>query len=66
MLTLPPARGVPVGLLLAEAWLRRGIVSFVAVAACGKGEARCLLLTTEAGAAPLDREHDPTWLAGVR
>jgi hypothetical protein len=66
MLTLPPDRGVPVGLLLAEAWLGRGVVSFVAVAACRRGEARCLILTTEPVGRPLDRERDPAWLSEAR
>jgi hypothetical protein len=65
MLTLPPDRGVPVGLLLAEAWLGRGVVSFVAVAAHGKGQARCLILATEVEGAPLDRERDTAWLSGA-
>jgi hypothetical protein len=63
MLTLPPDRGVPVALLLAEAWLQRGVVSFVAVATCRTRQqvssARALLFSLEGE--PLD----PGWLAGV-
>jgi hypothetical protein len=66
MLTLPPDRGVPVGLLLAEAWLRRGVVSFVAIAACRRRDdrpvARCLLLGGEGE--PLDAGRDVPWLVG--
>jgi hypothetical protein len=63
MLTLPPDRGVPVALLLAEAWLQRGVVAFVAVAACRSDDlgprARAQLLSLEGE--PLD----PGWLIGV-
>jgi hypothetical protein len=59
MLTLPPDRGVPVALLLADAWLQRGVVSFVAVAACRVEGARAVLLSREGE--PLD----PGWLLGV-
>jgi hypothetical protein len=66
MLTLPADRGVAVGLLLAEAWLGRGIVSFVVLAACGRRDgrpvARCLLLGNSLGT-PLDRAGDAAWLA---
>jgi len=66
MLTLPPDRGVPVGLLLAEAWLRRGVCSFVVVVVCRRvGDApvaRCLLLGTEGE--PLDRALQIPWLVG--
>jgi hypothetical protein len=72
MLTLPPDRGAPVGLLLAEAWLRRGDISFVAVSACGRRDARpiarCLLLTTGLTSVEgtlLDPERDRAWLAEV-
>jgi hypothetical protein len=48
-LLLPPAEGVPLGLLLASAWIHRGVVPFVVLAACSRGEsgrpvARSLLL----------------------
>jgi hypothetical protein len=47
MLTLPADRGVPVAVVLAEAWLRRGVVDYVAVAATFRREgapvSRCLL-----------------------
>lgn len=70
MLTLPADRGVPVGLLLADGWLRRGVVSFVAVASCGRVDgrpvARCLVLGSHEAhhdrGAPLDRERDAAWL----
>jgi hypothetical protein len=64
MLTLPPDRGVPVGLLLAGAWIERGVVSFVALTACGLREgrpfSRCLLLGGDG--APLDQTADVAWL----
>ena len=64
MLTLPPDRGVPVGLLLARAWLSRGVVSFVAVSTCvrrdDKPVARCLLVGGEGD--PLDDARDVPWL----
>jgi hypothetical protein len=64
MLTLPPDRGVPVGLLLAGAWIGRGVVSFVALTACGRREgrpfSRCLLLGGEG--TPLDPAADLAWL----
>jgi hypothetical protein len=67
MLTLPPDRGVPVGLLLAEAWLRRGVCAFVAVVACrridGAPVARCLLLGP--AGQPLDPAGDVPWLVGA-
>jgi hypothetical protein len=66
MLTLPPDRGVPVGLLLAEAWLRRDVCAFVVVAACrridGAPVARCLLLGSDGR--PLDPAGDVPWLVG--
>lgn len=63
MLTLPPARGVPVALLLAEAWLRRGVVSFVVVAASSPRLSRCLLTAAEDTAITLlDAERDVAWL----
>lgn len=69
MLTLPAERGVPVALLLAEAWLRRGQADYVMVAACGRIDgklaARCLLLGPAGhdSGAPLDRDADAAWLA---
>lgn len=68
MLTLPPARGVPVGLLLADAWLRRGQADHVVLAATGRASgkpaARCLLLSAPgAPGADLDRDGDLAWLA---
>ncbi len=68
VLTLPAARGVPVGLLLAEGWLQRGVVSAVVLTACARREggpvARTLLLAAE-GAAALDRERDGAWLTAL-
>ncbi len=67
MLTLPPERGVPLGLLLAEAWVRRGVASFVAVAACARRDggpvARCLLIGAEGE--PLDADRHVAWLVEV-
>jgi len=67
VLTLPPDRGVPVGLLVADAWLRRGVVSFMAVATCreagGRPVGRCLLLAREGEM--LDDERDVPWLLGA-
>jgi hypothetical protein len=68
MLTMPPARGVPVALLLADAWLRRGVAAYVVVAACapatsGRPAARCLLLGGDT--ASLDPDVEARWLAGV-
>jgi hypothetical protein len=65
VLTMPAARGVPVGLLLAEAWLRRGVAPYVVVASCdrqgwgapestprpARPVARCLLLAAPGTAA---------------
>jgi hypothetical protein len=69
MLTMPASRGVPVGLLLAEAWLGRGVVSFVVLAACGRHDsrpvARCLALTQGSAGTALDRTADITWLAAL-
>jgi hypothetical protein len=74
MLTLPADRGVPVGLLLAEAWLGRRIASYVVLAWCGRRGAsdgggpiaRCLLLAAAEPAPPnpLDRARDAAWLIG--
>lgn len=68
MLTMPPARGVPVALLLARAWLLRGVVTHMAVAAHGtpvggRALARCLLLGAEG--TPFDPARDEAWLAGA-
>ena len=67
MLTLPPDRGAPAGLLLAEQWLRRGVTAFVAVAACARRDtgpvARCLLLGAGTVGESFDRERDTAWLA---
>jgi hypothetical protein len=63
VLTLPPSRGVPVALLLAEAWVRRGVASFVALAACSRTTTRCLLVGEEG--TPLDAERDVAWLLEV-
>jgi len=75
MLTLPADRGVPVGLLLADAWLGRDVVSFVVVVATGRREgegpqppvSRCLLLGNRAteGVEPFDLERDAAWLVHV-
>jgi hypothetical protein len=67
MLTLPAERGVPVGLLLADAWIRRGVAAYVVVAACGRlpdgaPAARAMLLAASAEALPGD---DRAWLSGL-
>jgi hypothetical protein len=68
MLTMPPARGVPIALLLAETWLTRGVADYVAVAAHAQASgARCLLLGGDpqgpaAGLTP----HDIAWLSDAR
>lgn len=67
MLTLPADRGVPAGLLLAEAWLGRGMADFIVLAACGRRDekpaARCLLLAaSNQHGAPIDRDADLAWL----
>jgi len=69
MLTLPADRGVPVGLMLADAWIRRGMADYVVVAACGrdgggKPAARCLLLA-RGGGEQIDRARDGAWLASL-
>jgi hypothetical protein len=75
MLTLPGDRGVPVGFLLAEAWLARQVAAFVVVSCCGRRDgrpvARTLLLARgdreisdgSATGAPLDPARDGAWLA---
>jgi hypothetical protein len=67
MLTLPADRGVPVGLMLADAWIRRGMAEYVVVAACsridGKPAARALLLSREGDV--LDRAGDGAWLSSL-
>ena len=68
MLTLPADRGVPVGLLLAGAWIRRGHADHVVLVACGrvdgKPAARCLLLgALSEGEAPGDTDVAAAWLA---
>ena len=68
MLTMPPARGVPVALLLARAWLLRGVAEHMVVAAHGtpvggRALARCLLLGAEG--TPFDPARDEAWLAGA-
>jgi hypothetical protein len=70
VLTMPPAEGAPVGLLLGGRWIERGDVPLVLVGACwerspGKPRARCLLLGRGAGAAPIDPARDAAWLAGA-
>ena len=73
MLTMPPAGGVPVAVLLAQAWLRREIAAYVVIAACAQpaGErprARCLLLGPTLLASPdppSDPGDDVAWLAAV-
>lgn len=71
MLTMPPSGGVPVAMLLAAAWLRRGIADHVVVAACAQppGErprARCLLLGPATDGLSADPTSDVTWLAETR
>jgi hypothetical protein len=66
MLTMPPDRGAPVALLLADAWIQRGQAEYVVVAACGrvdgKPAARCVLVSgPQAGA--IDRDEGVAWLA---
>ncbi|MFT3774345.1 MAG: hypothetical protein QM820_53980 [Minicystis sp.] len=70
MLTLPPDRGVPIGLLLADAWIRRGHADYVVIAATsridGKPAARSLLIGSPGKAeAALDRDRDGAWLAAL-
>jgi hypothetical protein len=55
MFTLPPVRGVPVALLLAQAQLK--VVSHVVIATCVAARARCVVLG--AGDGGVDKE----WLA---
>jgi len=66
LLTLPPERGVPVGLLLARAFLSRGVAEFVFIATCaaagGVPASRCLLLGRPGDGDPL-AELDVAWLA---
>jgi 3-oxoacyl-(acyl-carrier-protein) synthase len=66
MLTLPPDRGAPVALLLAEAWIARGMAEYVAVVSAarreGKPVSRALLLAGE-GSAALDRAREAAWLS---
>jgi hypothetical protein len=54
MFTLPPARGVPVALLLAQAQI--SVVPYVVVATCVASRARCLVL------ADGDGDIDTQWL----
>jgi hypothetical protein len=67
MLTLPPERGVPVALLLARAFLSRGVADYMFVATCAvageSASARCLLLGPS-GAGEALGEVDTAWLAG--
>src|SRR5262249_52275213 len=79
MLTLPAARGVPVGLLLAEAWLSREVVAFVAVTFCGRRDTQpaamgggppyppaqpvARTLLVTKGDGVFDRERESEWLA---
>lgn len=68
MLTLPPARGVPVGLLLADAWLGRGVTAYVVLASCrwaagARPSARCLLLASAGPGEVLERARDAAWLS---
>jgi hypothetical protein len=71
MLTLPAARGVPVALVLAEAWLTRDVASFVVVSCCGRSGAgqpvaRSLWLRADrrdGKAMRIDRTNDSAWLA---
>jgi hypothetical protein len=73
MLTMPPAEGAPLGLLLGGRWIERGDVPIVVVATCrerspGKHTARCLLLgraREPSATGSLDRLRDGAWLAGA-
>ncbi|APR84480.1 Hypothetical protein A7982_09829 [Minicystis rosea] len=66
MLTMPPERGVSIGMLLAEAWIRRGHADYVILAATCRVEekpaARSLLLGAK-GVAETPLERDARWLA---
>jgi hypothetical protein len=70
-LTLPPAAGVPIGLLLAGRWLHHRAVPLVLVASCSLREpnrylARCLVLARPASALqPMaeDRSTAIAWLS---
>ena len=61
----------PIGNVLSNDWLRRGVAAYVVVAACaqradgagGRPRARCLLLGGET--ASLDPALDAAWLAGA-
>jgi hypothetical protein len=70
-LVIPPRRGVPLGLLVAGGWLRRGVTPLMAVAACARRDpaglrARCLWLScgesSPVAAGPLSEAH-VAWLS---
>ena len=68
VLTMPPAQGAPLGLLLGQRWMARGDVAIALVATCweqapGKHAARCLLLGGPSNAKPFDPAGDGSWLA---
>jgi hypothetical protein len=60
--TMPPATGVRIALLVAAAWLRSGVKA-VAVAAQGRRIARCVVLVPTDGGTPAGEVAD--WLAGA-
>jgi hypothetical protein len=70
LLTVPPARGVPVAFLLAARWLRHHQLPLMALGVCAPAPpegylARCLILSplaSEAGMLPLDYERETAWL----
>jgi hypothetical protein len=72
VLTMPPADGAAVGLVLGGRWIERGDVPLAVVAACwerspGRPTARCVLLGRAAKpdeGGSLDRSRDGAWLAG--
>jgi hypothetical protein len=69
VLTMPPAQGAPLGLLLGKRWIARGDVVLALVAASweqspGKHVARCLLVGPS-GAPQSDPEDDRLWLSGI-
>jgi hypothetical protein len=72
-LTMPPAAGVPVGLVLAAGWLARRVCSSVLITSCTRQQAeapraRSLLLITASDALHADSlwsESDLAWLSFV-
>lgn len=58
-LTMPPASGIPVAAVVANNWLKQGVVDFVLLVTCQQGPvARCLLVGQQQGVA----DGDLSWL----